>query len=50
MNRSFEERVIPEGYKVENNELVAPTLIHHRTDSLHPDGTGGEAILIRDGN
>ncbi len=29
MNRSFEERVIPEGYKVENNELVAPTLIHH---------------------
>ena len=24
MNRSFEERVIPEGYKVENNELVAP--------------------------
>lgn len=29
MNRSFEERVIPEGYKVENNELVSPTLMHH---------------------
>lgn len=29
MNRSFEERVIPEGYKVENGELVAPTVIHH---------------------
>ena len=29
MNRSFEERVIPEGYKVEYGELVAPTVIHH---------------------
>lgn len=29
MNRSFEERVVPEGYKIENNELVAPTVIHH---------------------
>ena len=29
MNRSFEERVIPEGYMVENNQLVAPTVINH---------------------
>ncbi len=30
MNRSFEEKVIPEGgYRIENNELVAPPVINH---------------------
>lgn len=29
MNRSFEERVLPEGYTVENGELVPPQVINH---------------------
>lgn len=29
MNRSFEERVLPEGYRVENGELVAPSVMNH---------------------
>lgn len=29
MNRSFEERVLPEGYTVENGELVPPNVINH---------------------
>lgn len=29
MNRSFEERVLPERYSVENGELVPPTVINH---------------------
>lgn len=29
MNRSFEERMLPEGYSVENGELVPPTVINH---------------------
>lgn len=29
MNRSFEERVLPEGYTIENGELVPPQVINH---------------------
>lgn len=31
MNRSFEERVLPKGYSVENGRLVPPAVINHMT-------------------
>lgn len=31
MNRSFEDRVKPDGYKVDNGELVTPTVVSHLT-------------------
>lgn len=34
MNRSFEERVLPEGYTVENGELVPPQVINHMVGNL----------------
>lgn len=29
MNRSFEERVMPQGYRVENGDLIPPAVINH---------------------
>lgn len=36
MNRSFEERVMPEGYKVVNGELVPPDVKNHLTGKSTP--------------
>lgn len=36
MNRSFEERVMPEGYKVMNGELVPPDVKNHLTGKSTP--------------